>query len=141
MFWKEVSTHQLIQGMHELSSHIVLVDLIETYEDMPSGPMHNKGLEKNVDLKQQPITVQRNLDLIKEEMKSYPSSSLLSYIQPFEVKCGVLEYGISMILFTMVGYEFRIVPCFETTHVLSCRSTTLLMRSSEKKRKIGRGVV
>ena len=32
------------------------------------------------------------------------------------------------------GYEFNIVPCFETTHVLSCRSTTLLMSSSEKKR-------
>ena len=56
VFWQEVSTHQLIQGMHEHSSNIVSVDLIESYEDMPSGLMHNQGLEQNADLKQKHIT-------------------------------------------------------------------------------------
>lgn len=32
---QEVITHQLIQGIQPLSSHIVLVPLIETYGDMP----------------------------------------------------------------------------------------------------------
>ena len=50
VLWQEVPTNQLIQGMHELSSHIVSVDLIETYGDMPSGSMHNQGLEQHVDL-------------------------------------------------------------------------------------------
>ena len=85
VFWKEVPTHQLIQGMHELSSHIVSVNLIENYEDMPLGPMHNQGLEQNADLKQKHITTQRTLVLIKEEVKNCPISSLLSYIQPFEL--------------------------------------------------------
>ena len=40
-----VPTHHWIQGMHTSSPHIASVDLIETYEDMPSGPMHNQGLE------------------------------------------------------------------------------------------------
>ena len=73
--------------MHGILSHIVLVDLIGTYEDMPSGPVHSQGLERNADLKQQHITMQRTLDLIKEEMKSYPSLSLKNYNQPFEFKC------------------------------------------------------
>ena len=73
VFWKEVSTHQLIQGMHEILSHIVSVDLIETYAVMPSRPMHNQGLEQIVDLEQQHITAQRSLDLIEEDMKRYPN--------------------------------------------------------------------
>ena len=81
MFLQEVPT-QLIQGMHTHSSHIVSVDLIETYEDMPSGPMHNQGLEQNVDLKQQTITMKRTLDLIKEEIKIYPSFSLMDEHDP-----------------------------------------------------------
>ena len=32
---QEVPTHQLIQAMHPVSSHIVSVPLIETYGDMP----------------------------------------------------------------------------------------------------------
>ena len=53
---QEVPTHQLIQGMHPLSSHIVSIPLIETYGNMPSGPMQYQGLEHNADLKQQHIT-------------------------------------------------------------------------------------
>ena len=82
MLCQEVPTYQLIQGMHTHSSPIVLVDLIETYGDMPLGSMHNQGLEQDADLKQQTITAQRTLDLIKEEMKSYPNLSWMSYIQP-----------------------------------------------------------
>ena len=73
MFWKEVPTHQLIQGMHTHSSHIISADIIKNYEEIPSRPMHNQGLEQNVDLKQQTITMKRTLDLIKEEIKIYPS--------------------------------------------------------------------
>ena len=120
--------------MHPLSSHIVSVPLIKTYGGMPSRPLHDQGLEQHADLKQQHITMQSNLDLIKEEMKNYPSLSLLNYIRPFELKCGIPEDGMSMILFTMVGYEIRIVPCFETAHVSPCISTMLLMSSSENKR-------
>ena len=117
--------------MHAHSSHIVSIDLIETYENLPSGPMHNQGLEQNVDLKQQTIIAQRTLDLIKKEMKSYPSLSLMEYIKPFELKCRVLENGMSMILCTMTGYEISIMPCFETAHVLPCRSTMLSLSSSD----------
>ena len=117
--------------MHALSSHIVSVDLIETYGSMPSGPMHNQGLDQNADLKQKHITMQRTLDLIKEEIKSYPSSSLLSYIQPFEFKCRVSENGMSKILCTIACYEINIVPCFEIEHVLPCRSTVLSLSSFE----------
>ena len=46
VFCQEVPTYQLIQGMHTHSSPIVSVDLIETYGDMPSRPMHNQGLKK-----------------------------------------------------------------------------------------------
>ena len=63
--------------MHEPSSHIVSIDFIETYEDMPSGPMHNQGLEQIVYLKQQHITAPRTFDLIKEEAKNCPSSSIV----------------------------------------------------------------
>ena len=77
---------------------------------MPSGLLHNQGLEQHVDLKQQHITAQRTLDLIKEEMKRYPIFSLMDYIQPFQLKCRVLENGMSMILSTMTGYEINIVP-------------------------------
>ena len=48
---QEVPTHQLIQGMYPLSSHIVFLPLIETYGNMPSGPLHNQGLEQISDLK------------------------------------------------------------------------------------------
>ena len=64
-------------------------------------------------------------------MKSYPSSSLLSYIQPFELKCRVSENGMSMILCTITGYEISIAPCFEITHVLPCRSTAFSLSSSD----------
>ena len=37
--------------MHTHSSPIVSVDLIGTYGDMSSGPMHNQGLDQNVDVK------------------------------------------------------------------------------------------
>ena len=94
---------------------------------MPSWPLHNQGLKKHVDLKKQPITAQRTLDLIKEEMKSYPSFSLLSYTQPFQLKCGVSEDGMSMILCTIYFYEFSIVPCHETTDIV------LLMSSNDEK--------
>ena len=77
VFWQEVSTHHLIQGMHPISYHIFSVPLIETYGHMTSGPLHDQGLEQHADLKQKHITTQRTLDLIKEVMKSYPSSSLL----------------------------------------------------------------
>ena len=56
VLYQEVPTYPLIQGMHTHSSPIVSVDLIETYGVMPSGPMHNQGLEQNVDLNQQIIT-------------------------------------------------------------------------------------
>ena len=36
-----------------------------------------------------------------------------------------------MILCTITGYEISIVPCFETAHVLPCRSTTLSLSSSD----------
>ena len=78
--------------------------------------MHNQGLEQNFDLMQQHITPQRALDLIREEIKKYPISSLLSYIQPFELKCRVSKYGMSMILYIMVGYEFSIMPYHETAY-------------------------
>ena len=68
------------------------------------------------------------------QMKNYPNSSLLSYIQSFELKCGVLEDGMSMLLCTIAGYEPSIVPCIEASHVSPCRSTMLLMSSSEKNR-------
>ena len=131
---QDVSKYQLIQGMHTISSHIVLVPLSETYGEIPSGLMHDQGLEHHADLEYHHITAQRTLDLIKEEMKNHPSLSLMNYIQPFELKCRVVEDGMSMILCTMAGYEFNIVPCFETTHVLPCRSTALLMRSNKNKR-------
>ena len=67
-------------------------------------------------------------------MKSYPSSSLFSYTQPFELKCRVLEYGMSMILCTMVSYEFSIVPYHETTYVSPCRSIALSLSSSDNGR-------
>ena len=78
VFCQEVPTYQLIQGMHTHSSPIVSVYLIETYGDMPSGPLHNQGLGHSADLEQQHITAQRTLDLIKEEMKSYPSFSWMN---------------------------------------------------------------
>ena len=77
MFFQEVPTYQMIEGMHTHSSPIVLVDLIETYGDIPLGPMHNQGLEKHADLEQH-ITVKRTLGLIKEEMKIYPSLSWMN---------------------------------------------------------------
>ena len=93
--------------------------------------MHNQGLEQNADLKQQHITTQRTLDLIKEEMKIYPSLSWMDYIQPLELKCRVSKEGMSMILCIMTGYEISIVPCFETVYVSPCRSTTLSLSSSD----------
>lgn len=39
-----------------------------------------------------------------------------------------------MILCTVVGYEFSIVPFFKTIHVSPCRPTTLSMSNSEEKR-------
>ena len=50
MVLQEVPTHQLIQGKHTISSHIVSVPLIETYGDMPSGLMDDQGLEQHADL-------------------------------------------------------------------------------------------
>ena len=41
---QKVPTHQLIQGMHPLSFHIFFMPLIETYGNMPSGPLHDQGL-------------------------------------------------------------------------------------------------
>ena len=117
--------------MNTHSSPIFSISLIETYGDMPSGPMHNQGLEQNADLKQQHIIAQRTLDLVKEEVKKSPSSSFLSYIQPFELKCRVSENRISMILCKITGYEINIVPCFETVDVLPCRSTTLSLSCSD----------
>ena len=38
VFCQEVPTYQLIQGMHKISAHIV------------PRPIHNQGLEQNVDL-------------------------------------------------------------------------------------------
>ena len=129
---QEVLKYHLIQGMHTYSSHIVSLDIIETYGNMPSVPMHNQGLEQNVDLKQQHITTHRTLDLIKEEIKRYPNSSLLSYIQPFDLKCRVSKNGMSMILCTMTSYEITIIPCFETAYVLPCKSTVMSLSSSDK---------
>ena len=114
MFLQDVSDSHLIQGMHPFSSHIVSVPLIETYGDMPSGLLHDQGLEHHADLEQHYITAQRILDLIKEEMKNHPSFSWMNYIQPLELKCGVSENGMSMILCTMAGYDFSIMPFFET---------------------------
>ena len=51
VFCQEVPTYQLIHGMHTHSSLIFSVDLIQTYGDMPSGPMHDQGLDPNVDLR------------------------------------------------------------------------------------------
>ena len=53
---QEDPMHQLIQDMHSLSSHIVSIPLIETYGDMPSGVLHDQGLEQHVDLAQHLIT-------------------------------------------------------------------------------------
>ena len=75
--------------MHPLLSHTVSVPLIETYGNIPLGPLPDQGLEKHVDLKHQDIIVQRTLDLIKEEMNKYLGFSFMSYIKPFELKCGV----------------------------------------------------
>ena len=61
-------------------------------------------------------------------MENYPNLSLLSYTQPFELKCGVSEDGMSMILCTMSSYEFSIVPCYETA------DTALSMSSNGEKR-------
>ena len=47
VFYQEVPTYQLIQGMHPQSSPIDSVDLIKTYGDMPPGPMHNQGFYQN----------------------------------------------------------------------------------------------
>ena len=117
--------------MHIHPSHIISLPLIETYGNMPSGPMHNQGLEQYADLEQHHNTVQRTLDLIKEEMKIYPRLSWMDYIQPLELKCRVSEDGMSMILCTMAGREFSIVPSYETPYVSPCRSTTLSLSSSD----------
>ena len=45
VFCQEIPTYQLIQGMHEISAHIV------------SRSMHSQGLNQNVDLKQRHVTV------------------------------------------------------------------------------------
>ena len=131
---QDVFEYQLIQGMQPFSYHIVSMPLIETYGDMPSRLLHDQGIEQHANLEQHHIIAQRILDIIKEEMKSYPSSSMLSCIQPFELKCRVSEDGMSMILCTMVGYEFNIVPFFEAKHVSPYRSTTLYISSNEEKR-------
>ena len=101
---------------------------------MPSRPLYNQGLEKHVDLKQQPITAQRTLDLIKEKMKSYPSFSLLRYTQPFELKCGASDDGMSIILCTMQDYEFNIVPCHEVADTSSWKLVEFSMSNSDEKR-------
>ena len=75
--------------------------------------------------------LQRTLDLIKEGMKIYPSLSWMDYIQPLEFKCRVSEEGMSMILCTMAGCEISIVPFFETTYVLPCKSRALSLSSSD----------
>ena len=64
-------------------------------------------------------------------MKSYPTLSCMNCIQPLELKCRVSEEGMSIILCTMTGYEISVVPCFETTHILSCRSTMLSLSSCD----------
>ena len=64
-------------------------------------------------------------------MKIYPSLSWMDYIQPFELKFRVAQNGMSIILCTMIGYEISIVPFFETTYVLLCRSIALSLSSSD----------
>ena len=44
MFYQEVPTYQLIQGMHKSLAHMV------------SRSVHNQGLEQDADLKQKHIT-------------------------------------------------------------------------------------
>ena len=56
MVLQEVPTYHLIQGLQSFPSHIVSAPLIEACGDIPSRPLHYQGLEKHVDLEQQPIT-------------------------------------------------------------------------------------
>ena len=98
VFCQEVPTYQLIQGMHTILAHIV------------SRSMNRQGLDQNADLQQRHVTVQRTLDLIKEEAGNYPYTSLLSCIQPLELRCRVSENGISITLCTMADYEISVVP-------------------------------
>ena len=107
----------------------------ELIKKIPSGHLHDQGLEKLVDLEQKIITIQRTLDLIKENMYCYPSLSWLSYTQQFVLKCGVVEDGRSTILFNIVpDYEFSIICGHETTHVSPCISTTMLLSNSDEMR-------
>ena len=97
---------------------------------MSSLPMHIIGLEQNSDLKQQHMTAQRTLDLIKEEMKIYTSFhgwtkfNTLSWSVDFQKMGWAWSYVQWLV-------EISIVPCFETTYVLPCRSTTLSLSSSD----------
>ena len=120
MFCQEVPTYQLVQGMHEISAHIV------------SRLMHSQGLNQNADLKQRYVTMQRTLDLIKEETGNYPYASLLSCIQSFGLICMISRKGISTILCSMADYEFNNETCFETVHAPLCRSTVLSLSDCDK---------
>ena len=55
----------------------------------------------------------------------------MDYIKPLELKCRVVEKGMSIFLYTVTGYEISIVPCFETAYVLPCGSTALSLSSSD----------
>lgn len=100
---------------------------------MPLGQLHNQGLEHLIDWEHQTITAQRTLDLLKEEMYSHPSCSVLSYTQHFVLKCGVLEDRLSIVLIgTMMGYEFSIMHGHETTNAPSWRPATLSLRCSDE---------
>ena len=53
---QDVPEIQLIQVLHISSSHIISVPHIEICDTMPSGQVHNQGLEHLSDLEQQIIT-------------------------------------------------------------------------------------
>lgn len=132
---KYVPKIQLIQGLQSFPSHLISIPQLEICGDMPSGKLHNQGLEHIVDLEHKTIIAQRTLDLINEDMYNYPILSLLSYTQHFLLKCGFLEDGMIIVLInTMLGYEFSIVYGHEKTAAPSCRSGALSLRSNDEMR-------
>lgn len=100
---------------------------------MPSGKFHNQGLENLSDFEQQTITVQRTLELFKEEMYSHPSFSVLRYMQHFLLNFGVSKDGMSIVLvITIPGYGFNIVYGHETIYAPSWKSAVLSLRRSDE---------
>ena len=60
-------------------------------EDDGKVPLHDQGSNDIADLEQQNFTALSNLDSFKEEEKSHPNVSLMSFTQPLRLDCSFLE--------------------------------------------------